>query len=199
MNRPPKYRLFAGAGRGSDRGGCRARSGDGHRRPSSSSTRSRSGSVRPECPGSRTGRPRHRASGPSRLGRRCWSRRRRPGANHRREDLELAVAEWLGPAARPGLRSLPRRTPWVRGNSCDSNRAAAGAAARRGRSALTVSADIGIFLMCIGAGLIGALVGVGGGIIVAPTLTTLVDVDVRLAIGASIVSVIATSSGASAA
>jgi uncharacterized protein len=59
---------------------------------------------------------------------------------------------------------------------------------------MTVGADLGIFLVCIGAGLIGALAGVGGGIIVVPALTILFGIDVRLAIGASIVSVIATSS-----
>jgi len=64
---------------------------------------------------------------------------------------------------------------------------------------MTFGADLGIFLVCIGAGVIGALAGVGGGIIVVPTLTILFGVDVRLAIGASIVSVIATSSGAAAA
>ena len=64
---------------------------------------------------------------------------------------------------------------------------------------MTVDADLGIFLVCIGAGLIGALAGVGGGIIVVPALTIVFGIDVRLAIGASIVSVIATSSGAAAA
>ena len=64
---------------------------------------------------------------------------------------------------------------------------------------MTVGADLGIFLVCIGAGLIGALAGVGGGIIVVPALTIVFGIDVRLAIGASIVSVIATSSGAAAA
>jgi uncharacterized membrane protein YfcA len=66
-------------------------------------------------------------------------------------------------------------------------------------TSLTVGADLGIFLVCIGAGLIGALAGVGGGIIVVPALTIVFGIDVRLAIGASIVSVIATSSGAAAA
>jgi uncharacterized membrane protein YfcA len=49
------------------------------------------------------------------------------------------------------------------------------------------------------AGLVGALLGLGGGIIVIPVLTIFFGVDIRLAIGASIVSVIATSSGAAAA
>ncbi len=45
----------------------------------------------------------------------------------------------------------------------------------------------------------GALLGLGGGIIVIPGLTLLLGIDIRYAIGASIVSVIATSSGAAAA
>ena len=64
---------------------------------------------------------------------------------------------------------------------------------------MTIGADVGIFIVSFAAGLIGALAGVGGGIIVIPALTILFGVDVRLAIGASIVSVIATSSGAAAA
>lgn len=49
------------------------------------------------------------------------------------------------------------------------------------------------------AGFFGSLVGLGGGIVVVPVLTLLYHVDIRYAIGASIVSVIATSSGAAAA
>jgi uncharacterized membrane protein YfcA len=56
-----------------------------------------------------------------------------------------------------------------------------------------------VLLIAIAAGLFGALLGLGGGIIVIPALTLLLGVDIRLAIGASIVSVIATSSGAAAA
>ncbi len=56
-----------------------------------------------------------------------------------------------------------------------------------------------VFLMALAAGLVGALAGIGGGILVVPALTLLFGVDIRLAIGASIVSVIATSSGAAAA
>jgi uncharacterized protein len=55
------------------------------------------------------------------------------------------------------------------------------------------------FVISVGAGLVGALLGLGGGVIVVPALTLLLHVDIRLAIGASIVSVIATSSGAAAA
>ncbi len=50
-----------------------------------------------------------------------------------------------------------------------------------------------------GAGFLGSLLGLGGGMIVIPALTLLLHVDIRLAIGASIISVIATSSGAAAA
>ena len=49
------------------------------------------------------------------------------------------------------------------------------------------------------AGYLGALTGLGGGVIVTPALTLLLGVDIRYAIGASLVSVIATSSGAAAA
>ena len=49
------------------------------------------------------------------------------------------------------------------------------------------------------AGLLGALTGLGGGIVVVPMLTLFFHVDIRYAVGASIVSVIATSSGAAAA
>jgi hypothetical protein len=49
------------------------------------------------------------------------------------------------------------------------------------------------------AGLLGSLTGLGGGVIIVPLLTLLFHVDIRYAIGASLVSVIATSSGAAAA
>jgi uncharacterized membrane protein YfcA len=55
------------------------------------------------------------------------------------------------------------------------------------------------FAISLVAGLLGSLLGLGGGIIVVPALTLLLGVDIRFAIGASIVSVIATSSGAAAA
>jgi uncharacterized membrane protein YfcA len=64
---------------------------------------------------------------------------------------------------------------------------------------LTPEADLGIFAISAAAGLVGALAGVGGGILVIPALTFGFGVDIRLAVGASIVSVIATSSGAAAA
>ncbi|BAY59504.1 hypothetical protein NIES2135_63810 (plasmid) [Leptolyngbya boryana NIES-2135] len=46
------------------------------------------------------------------------------------------------------------------------------------------------------AGLLGALTGLGGGVIVVPLLALGFGVDIRYAIGAALVSVIATSSGA---
>ena len=49
------------------------------------------------------------------------------------------------------------------------------------------------------AGFLGALTGLGGGVIVTPVLTLFLGVDLRYAIGATLVSVIATSSGAAAA
>lgn len=56
-----------------------------------------------------------------------------------------------------------------------------------------------VFTASISAGVLGALLGLGGGIIVVPALSLALGVDIRYAIGASIVSVIATSSGAGAA
>ena len=49
------------------------------------------------------------------------------------------------------------------------------------------------------AGFLGALTGLGGGVVIVPLLTLVFGVDIRYAIGASLVSVIATSSGAAAA
>ncbi|MDB5009002.1 MAG: permease [Mucilaginibacter sp.] len=49
------------------------------------------------------------------------------------------------------------------------------------------------------AGLLGSLTGLGGGVVIIPLLTLLLNVDIHYAIGASLVSVIATSSGSAAA
>jgi len=54
---------------------------------------------------------------------------------------------------------------------------------------------VGSFL----AGLVGSLTGLGGGVVIIPMLTLLFGVDIHYAIGASLISVIATSSGAAAA
>ncbi len=65
-----------------------------------------------------------------------------------------------------------------------------------------MSYDLFALLVIVGsfcAGLLGSLTGLGGGIIVVPMLTLIFHVDIRYAIGASLVSVIATSSGAAAA
>jgi uncharacterized membrane protein YfcA len=56
-----------------------------------------------------------------------------------------------------------------------------------------------IFVAAIAAGLLGALAGLGGGILIVPLLTIGFGMDIRFAIGVSIISVIATSSGAAAA
>ena len=56
-----------------------------------------------------------------------------------------------------------------------------------------------VFLGSLFAGLIGALVGLGGGVFIVPLLTLAFGLPIHEAIGASIVSVIATSSGAAAA
>lgn len=56
-----------------------------------------------------------------------------------------------------------------------------------------------ILLISMSAGVMGSILGLGGGIIVTPALTFLFDVDIQHAIGASLISVIATSSGAAVA
>lgn len=56
-----------------------------------------------------------------------------------------------------------------------------------------------VFAASLLAGFVGSLTGLGGGVIVTPVLTLFLGVDIRYAIGASLVSVIATSSGAAAA
>lgn len=54
----------------------------------------------------------------------------------------------------------------------------------------------GILVASVATGLLGSLAGLGGGVLIVPLLTIGIPLDIRLAIGASIVSVIATSSGA---
>ena len=61
--------------------------------------------------------------------------------------------------------------------------------------ALTLVIALGAFA----AGFVGALTGLGGGVVIVPLLTLAFGVDIRYAIGASLVSVIATSSAAAAA
>jgi uncharacterized membrane protein YfcA len=56
-----------------------------------------------------------------------------------------------------------------------------------------------IWLGAMFAGLLGSLTGLGGGVVIVPLLTLGLGVDIHYAIGASLVSVIATSSGAAVA
>ncbi len=64
---------------------------------------------------------------------------------------------------------------------------------------ITLAVLVFIFMGAIAAGLLGSLLGLGGGILIVPLLTLVFKVPIQYAIGASIVSVIATSSGAAAA
>ncbi|MBK5720031.1 sulfite exporter TauE/SafE family protein [Dysgonomonas sp. Marseille-P4677] len=67
---------------------------------------------------------------------------------------------------------------------------------------MDLSIEIFSFVLFLGAcfaGLIGSLTGLGGGVVVIPLLTLGFGVDMRYAIGAALVTSIATSSGAAAA
>src|SRR6201991_3269444 len=56
-----------------------------------------------------------------------------------------------------------------------------------------------LFAGALAAGLLGSLTGLGGGVVLIPLLTLVFKVNIQYAIGTSLVSVIATSSGAAAA
>ncbi len=58
--------------------------------------------------------------------------------------------------------------------------------------------EIILFTISISAGFLGAILGIGGGLIIVPALTLIFHVDIRYAIAASLISIIATSSGAAA-
>jgi uncharacterized membrane protein YfcA len=53
-----------------------------------------------------------------------------------------------------------------------------------------------LLLSSVFAGIFGAIVGLGGGVVIIPILTLFLGVDIHFAIGASIVAIIGTSSGA---
>lgn len=55
-----------------------------------------------------------------------------------------------------------------------------------------------IFILAVLVGGLGAMLGIGGGVLIIPLLTGLLGIPIKTAIGASIVSVIATSSAAGA-
>lgn len=56
-----------------------------------------------------------------------------------------------------------------------------------------------IALISVAAGFLGSLTGLGGGVVITPVMVLLLGIDLHYAIGATLISVIATSSGAAAA
>jgi uncharacterized protein len=56
-----------------------------------------------------------------------------------------------------------------------------------------------LFALAVGAGFVGALSGLGGGVFIVPALVLLAHVPMQVAVGASLISVVATSAGASVA
>jgi uncharacterized membrane protein YfcA len=63
----------------------------------------------------------------------------------------------------------------------------------------TLQFSLLVWLGSLAAGFLGSLTGLGGGVVIVPFLTSIFGVDIRYAVGASLVSVIATSSGAASA
>jgi uncharacterized membrane protein YfcA len=57
----------------------------------------------------------------------------------------------------------------------------------------------GLLALAVGAGFIGAISGLGGGVFIVPALVVLAKMPMRVAVGASLISVVATSAGASVA
>jgi uncharacterized membrane protein YfcA len=57
----------------------------------------------------------------------------------------------------------------------------------------------GLLLLAVGAGFVGAISGLGGGVFIVPALVVLAKMPMRVALGASLISVVATSAGASVA
>ena len=55
-----------------------------------------------------------------------------------------------------------------------------------------------VLLVSVVGGVLGSILGLGGAVVVTPLLTIFLGIDIHFAIGASIVSIIATSSGAAA-
>jgi len=58
---------------------------------------------------------------------------------------------------------------------------------------------LGLFALSVGSGFIGALSGLGGGVFIVPALVVLAKMPMKVAVGASLISVVATSAGASVA
>jgi uncharacterized membrane protein YfcA len=57
----------------------------------------------------------------------------------------------------------------------------------------------GLFVLSLGAGFVGALSGLGGGVFIVPALVLLAHIPMHVAVGASLIAVVATSAGASVA
>lgn len=84
------------------------------------------------------------------------------------------------------------------GSTADGATPNSGHYGERGEYAL-LTTTIEIFCIAIGAGIVGSILGLGGGIIIVPTLTLLFGVPMRTAVAASTISIIATSTGAAVA
>src|SRR5271169_4735071 len=57
----------------------------------------------------------------------------------------------------------------------------------------------GLLLLSVGAGFVGSISGLGGGVFIVPALVVISHLPIQVAIAASLISVVATSAGASVA
>src|SRR5687768_13630256 len=95
--------------------------------------------------------------------------------------------------------SSPARGPAASESSTPRSEAGGGPIIDRCHGAgQLIAPELIAFVAAIGAGSFGALVGVGGGLITVPLLTIGLGVDIKLAIAASLLGVIATSASAAA-
>ncbi len=68
-----------------------------------------------------------------------------------------------------------------------------GAEAREAEMTITDPMLLGLLVLGIGAGALGALVGIGGGVVIVPVLLLAFGFDVRIAVATSLLAVVATS------
>src|SRR5579875_3824776 len=114
-----------------------------------------------------------------------------PGASAGEGGIARTWAE-----TRPHLSRLSQRlAPPIAANK-GAHSFRRGGIAMHAPEAAAVLFIIEVVIASLAGGVLGSIAGIGGGVIIVPVLTIFLGMNIRYAIGASIVSVIATSSGA---